>query len=86
MDVGPPATPSERNPAHEQLRTRLTKPPAIVCETRVLPADDRVERTPLAAEAITRYFAGPVHEDLLAGVGHCPHRERPDAVVGAITR
>jgi len=78
-------TASERNPDHEPLRARLVDPPSVECETLVLRgADDGVERTPLAPDAVTRYFARPVQEYVLTGVGHFPQREQPDAVIRAI--
>jgi pimeloyl-ACP methyl ester carboxylesterase len=37
-------------------------------------------------EAIRRRAAGPVETVVLPGVGHSPHRDAPDATLGAMTR
>jgi pimeloyl-ACP methyl ester carboxylesterase len=78
-------SPSEHNPDHEPLRSRLADSPAVSCETFVLLGpDDGVERMPLAEEARGRYFTGGLHEEVAAGVGHFPQREAPEAVVRLI--
>lgn len=48
-------------------------------------ANDGVERTPLSAEALARYFPAGARVEALPGVGHWPQREAPAAVVRAVT-
>lgn len=77
--------PAETDPADDALRARLKAPPPVRCETRIVcGADDGVERSPLSEEARGRWFAGGVRVTELAGVGHWPQREAPDAVAAAV--
>lgn len=78
-------TGGERDPADDGLRERLRLLAPVRCETVIVNgADDGVERTPLAREALARYFPAGVRVETLAGVGHFPQREAPDAVVRAV--
>lgn len=78
-------SPAETDPADDALRERLREAPPVRCETRIVHgADDGVERSPLSAEALARWFPGGATVTPLAGVGHWPQRERPDAVAEAV--
>lgn len=77
-------TPAETDPADDALRARLKAPAPVRCATRIVHgADDGVERSPLAADALARYFPAGARVSALAGVGHWPQREAPDAVAAA---
>jgi pimeloyl-ACP methyl ester carboxylesterase len=79
------AVPSETDPADDALRARLQAPTPARCETRIVHgADDGVERSPLSAEALARWFPCGVEVTTLVGVGHRPRREAPDAVAAAV--
>ena len=76
---------AERDPTHEAIRDRLTGLPPVECETLIMTgADDGVERSPLSADALSRYFRGGVRTEIRRGVGHFPQREAPDRVAAAI--
>ncbi|HZF68183.1 MAG TPA: alpha/beta hydrolase [Gemmatirosa sp.] len=76
--------PAESDPGDDALRARLRDPLPIRCPTRLVHgADDGVERSPLSAEARARWFPGGLEVAELAGVGHWPQREAPDAVAAA---
>lgn len=76
---------AEHDPADDALRARLSQAPPVRCETRIVRgADDGVERSPLGAEALARYFPAGATVEALPGVGHWPQREAPDAVAGAV--
>ncbi|HET9012830.1 MAG TPA: alpha/beta hydrolase [Gemmatimonadaceae bacterium] len=78
-------SPAETDPADDALRVRLQDPPPVSCATHILTgADDGVERTPLTPEQLARWFPAGAHSEALRGVGHWPHRERPDAVIAAV--
>jgi pimeloyl-ACP methyl ester carboxylesterase len=77
--------PTETDPADEALRAMLQNPSPVRCPTRVVRGvDDGVERSSLAADARARWFPGGLAVTELAGVGHWPQREAPDAVVDAV--
>ena len=79
------SSPSETDPDDEALRARLASPQPITCETHIVHgAYDGVERSPLSAEALARWFTAGARVTPLAGVGHWPQREAPDAVVAAV--
>jgi pimeloyl-ACP methyl ester carboxylesterase len=76
---------AERDPADDGLRQRLKDPPPVRCETLIVHgADDGVEKSPLNDAALAQYFPSGAKVEALAGVGHFPQREAPDAVVRAI--
>jgi pimeloyl-ACP methyl ester carboxylesterase len=78
-------TEAETDPADDALRAALRDPPPVRCETAIVRgADDGVERSPLSAEALGRYFPGGARVEALPGVGHWPQREAPDAVARAV--
>ena len=76
---------AELDPLDDALRERLKAPGPVRCKTSfLLGADDGVERTPLSDDAVARYFPRAISRTSLAGVGHFPQRESPDAVSRAI--
>ena len=75
---------AEADPADDALRATLQDPPPVRCETHIVRgADDGVERSPLSAGAMARYFPAGARVTALPGVGHWPQREAPEAVAGA---
>ncbi len=78
-------TDAESDPLDDPLRERLKDPKPVRSNTIIMPgADDGVERTPLDALALSKYFPGGARVTMLAGVGHFPQREAPAEVVRGI--
>ncbi|HEX9109776.1 MAG TPA: alpha/beta hydrolase, partial [Longimicrobiales bacterium] len=59
--------------------------PRIRMPALVLQGEDDEYGTPAQVEAIGRGVSAPVESHLLASCGHSPHRDRPEAVLAAVT-
>ena len=56
----------------------------VACPTLVLQGDADQYGTPAQVEAIARAVSGPAETALLPGIGHTPHQEAPEQVLGLI--
>lgn len=73
------------DPRYAALEARLAAAPPIAVPTVVLQgADDGVELVDADAPSQERFFTGGYTRRIIPGVGHFPHRERPDIVVEAV--
>ena len=73
------------DPRYAELEARLAAGPEITVPTALLiGADDGVLRPHPEDERWRSHFTGPATRHLLGGVGHFPHRERPQAVIAAV--
>lgn len=75
------------DPRHAVLEARFASGPTVPVATHVIQgADDPLDR-PGLSDAIDRAkFVGGLTRQVLQGVGHWPHRERPDAIVALFGR
>ena len=60
--------------------------PGVVCPCLVLQGADDQYGTTEQVRRIAAGVAGPVETKLLAGCGHAPHRDQPEAVLAAMAR
>ena len=75
------------DPRFDELERKLAEGPDITVPTTLLIGkDDGVVMPWEGDERWKTHFTGEASRHLLAGVGHFPHRENPDAVVGAVMR
>ena len=75
------------DPRLDALEGKLAEGPDItVPATLLIGKDDGVVMPWEGDEGYKAHFTGEVSRHLLAGVGHFPHRENPDAVVRAVVR
>lgn len=78
-------TDAETDAADNALRERIKQPRPVDCDTVIAHgADDGVEKSPLDADALAKYFSGRARVEALPGVGHFPQREAPRSVARAI--
>jgi pimeloyl-ACP methyl ester carboxylesterase len=59
--------------------------PRVHCPVLVLQGADDEYGTPAQVEAIARGVNGPAEPHLIPGVGHTPHKEAADEVLGLVT-
>ena len=75
------------DPRLDELERKLAEGPDITVPTTLLIGkDDGVVMPWEGDERWKTHFTGEASRHLLEGVGHFPHREDPDAVVGAVMR
>lgn len=73
------------DPRYADLEAQLAMGPAITVPTTLLiGADDGIVQPYPDDERWRVHFTGEVKRHLLEGVGHFPHRERPQAVVASV--
>lgn len=73
------------DPHYAGLEAQLAMGPAITVPTTLLiGADDGIVQPYPGDERWRAHFTGEANRHLLKGVGHFPHRERPQAVVEAV--
>ena len=73
------------DPRYEELEQKLAEGPDItVPTTLLLGSDDGILQPFPGDERWREHFTGEASKRLVEGVGHFPHRERPDAVVEAV--
>ena len=58
--------------------------PHVRCPTLVIHGEQDEYGSSLHPESIGRQCGGPARIEILPGVGHVPHREQPDAVLGMV--
>jgi pimeloyl-ACP methyl ester carboxylesterase len=77
--------PSEAtDPHYETLRQRLHKTEQLAIPTLMLQGAADTCDGPQESEGLDHYFTAGYQRLVLAGVGHFPHREAPEAVAAAI--
>lgn len=70
------------DPRYADLEAQLAVGPAITVPTTLLiGADDGIVQPYPGDERWRVHFTGEAKRHLLEGVGHFPHRERPQAVI-----
>lgn len=75
------------DPRYAELEARLAAGPEItVPATLLIGADDGIVQPYPDDERWRVHFTGEVKRHLLEGVGHFPHRERPQAVIEAVLK
>jgi pimeloyl-ACP methyl ester carboxylesterase len=72
------------DPRYVELEHRLSEPPIVNVPTLVLHGAADACNDPATSAGKERFFASRYQRQLLAGVGHFPQREEPDAVADAI--
>lgn len=73
------------DPRYDELEARLASAPEITVPTTLLiGADDGIVQPDPGDERWRTHFTGEANRHLLEGVGHFPHRERPQAVIEAV--
>jgi pimeloyl-ACP methyl ester carboxylesterase len=72
------------DPSLEALEARLAKTPTIACPTIALQGEDDRVNPPSTSEGQEELFTGYYERRVLAGIGHCPPAESPEAVSRAI--
>jgi len=73
------------DPRYDGLEARLAAGPEITVPTVLLiGADDGIVQPHPGDERWRAHFTGEARRHLLKGVGHFPHRERPQAVIEAV--
>jgi pimeloyl-ACP methyl ester carboxylesterase len=58
--------------------------PLVTCKVLALHGADDEYGSPAHPRMIGRLVAGPSTVEILPGVGHVPHRERPDDIIGRV--
>lgn len=72
------------DPAYSLQEDRLRRESVISVPTLTLHGTEDGANSPQTSEHKEHLFSGPYHRALLAGLGHFPQREDPDAVASAL--